>query len=303
MKRISKYKKNIEDDTSKKKNYILITDFSKTNDKYCIDADKKNDKIYRNALSNINEAIRIIESNGLTANLYVPPPPKPTNHEKYLLWKKRSVSKPVILQSYAVLYLQKKGYVLDRDYESYQAIEIANEILLKENGTLFDHIFLDKHKNNFKHLFTKLDKNILRRRSLKKHLEEDVDEFDFTDIPSIPGIPIIDTPPCLRKNRHSVDPPSYSNNYQEQFEPITSQSYPPSSYNSLYPEILPSAPPCNLYTFNNNPKLIESEEVHDVRENFLLDPSVSERKVIFRNNEVKKILEKKQNNQYIDEDL
>ena len=69
-------------------------------------------------------------------NLEVPMPPRPTNRDRFLLWQKRNVSRPVIEQSKAVLYLKDNGYILDQHYEAYQAIELSNELKKKMVGEI-----------------------------------------------------------------------------------------------------------------------------------------------------------------------
>ena len=218
------------------KKYNIITAFSYVNEKECIEADKYNDKIYRTSLMEIENAIRIIESNGLSTNITVPRPPSPSNHTKYLLWMKRSVSKPTTLQSCATLYLHSKGYILDIDYEPYQAIDLANECIRKDHDAdLFNNKFLRRHNNNFKDIFTDKDKNILRRRKIFKRsiseLKKRAPSSQPIQVPVSPTFPI-------------------SNTTNSQ----VSNSYPPINSHSMYPSLphnpgffppmkMPSAPP------------------------------------------------------------
>ena len=260
MKKMSKMRRKYD---TEKKSYRIVSDFSKVDEKYCLDADKHNDKVYRHSLININEAVRIIEKNGLTANLYVPPPPIPNNHEKYILWEKRSVSKSVVLQSHAVLCLHKRGYILDRDYEAYQAIGLANELMYKEGEVVLDDEFLADHKNNFKNLYTRADRNILRRRSM--HCGEVDSDLDSDEI--IPS-PELHTPPLLRKRwGEAMSQYGTAVHYHPFESEKVSQSYPPST--ALYPVLPPSAPP--------------PEHGYP----FILDPTVSERTILFENEELK----------------
>ena len=71
------------------------------------------------------------------------------------------MSKHVIEQSEAVLFLNSKGYNLNEHYEAYQAIELSNELKNKEG---IEALPDDKSKM-FDNVYTKNDKNILRRRS------------------------------------------------------------------------------------------------------------------------------------------
>jgi len=267
------------------KKYNIITDFSYVSEKECIEADKYNDKIYRISLIEIENAMRIIESNGLTANITVPRPPTPTNHTKYLLWQSRSVCKPVTLQSCATLYLHNKGYVLDKDYEPYQAIDMANECIRKDHDCdLFNRKFLRKHDNNFKDIYTDKDKNILRKRKIFKR---SISELKHRTSPMSPSQPI----PVPRVSPVLLSNPSY---------PKVSKSYPPVNSYSMYPSLphnpgfyspmkMPSAPPASdsshslpEYNYidtveNNNQNNIfdDNTDIHSVS-NLVIEPTVTE---------------------------
>jgi len=268
------------------KKYNIITDFSHISEKECIEADKYNDKIYRISLIEIDNAIKIIENNGLTTNITVPRPPTPTNHKKYLLWQDRSVCKPVTLQSCATLYLHNKGYILDKDYEPYQAIDMANECIRKNrDGALFNRTFLQKHDNNFKDIYTDKDKNILRKRRLFKR---SISELKNRTSPISPTQPI------------SVPIPIISPNIISNTSHTMSKSYPPNNPYSIYPSLpynpgfyppmkMPSAPPASVssihlpqYNFvdtdeDYNPNYIfdDQEDIHSVS-NLVIEPTVTE---------------------------
>lgn len=142
--------------------YVIISEFEKSSEKICAKQDKNNERMYAKLLQKASAAQKSIKNSGLCMNLEVPPPPKPSNRDRYILWKKRNIEKPVILQSEAVLFLNKKGYVLNKDYEAYQAIELYKEI--KRNlGIVENNTDISK---NFDNVFTKKDNNLLRRRSL-----------------------------------------------------------------------------------------------------------------------------------------
>jgi len=126
--------------------------------------DKLNEKIYTNLLQKANKAENNVKNSSIYMNIEVPPPPRPSNRDKYTLWKKRNVSKCVIEQSEAVLFLSRRGFRYDRDYEAYQAIDLAREFK-KKHGIKENDI--DKSKN-FDHVFTKNDKNIMRRKSIQR---------------------------------------------------------------------------------------------------------------------------------------
>ena len=142
--------------------YIVISDFLKTSEKECAKFDLKNERIYQSLLYKANKSQRIIQNSGLSMNLEVPVPPRPSNRDRYILWKKRNIYKPVIEQSNSIVFLEKQGYNLDKHYEAYQAIDLAKEIK-KEKG--IQENYHDKSLD-FSKVHTEHDTNLLRRRSV-----------------------------------------------------------------------------------------------------------------------------------------
>ena len=141
--------------------YIIVSEFENITEKECIKFDKSNQENYNNLLSKAKQAQYTIRNSGLSMNLEVPLPPRPSNRDRFNLWKRRNVSKPVIEQSNAVIFLNEHGYKLDTHYEAYQAIELAKEIRRKKG--------IDTYKDtskNFNNIYTQKDANIFRRRSM-----------------------------------------------------------------------------------------------------------------------------------------
>ena len=95
-------------------------------------------------------------------NLEVPIPRRPSNRDRFILWQKRNVSKKVIEQSEAILYLQSKGYKYNIHYEAYQAIDLAIEV----KKQLGDEYVIKDNSTNFDNVYNKNDQNILRKRSM-----------------------------------------------------------------------------------------------------------------------------------------
>ena len=148
--------------TSPENPYCIVIDFSSVTEKECGKLDTINEKKYNKLIQKANKAERTIHRTGLSMNLEVPPPPHPSNRDRFIIWKKRNVSRKVIPQSEAIVFLTKHNYILNEDYEAYQAIDLANE-LKKDKG-------LPLHENdkthNFDNVYNHHDKNILRRRSM-----------------------------------------------------------------------------------------------------------------------------------------
>ena len=144
--------------------YIIVTNFRETNEKECGKVDTINEKKYKHLLNKANKAEKTIKSTGLSMNVEVPPPPHPSNRDRYILWRKRNSVKHVIPQTKAVSFLTREGYTLDKDYEAYQAIDLANEIRKKKGLPLET----EDETIYFKNVFTNKDKNIYRKRSMVK---------------------------------------------------------------------------------------------------------------------------------------
>ena len=144
--------------------YKIINDFESSSEKECSKMDRENERIYSKLLTQAEKAHNAIKNSGLSMNLEVPIPPRPSNRDRYLLWKKRNVSKKVIEQTESVLFLEKKGYKYNEHYEAYQAIDLANEIK-KSSGDSLEWIDTSK---NFENVYNKNDQNIFRRRSMYK---------------------------------------------------------------------------------------------------------------------------------------
>ena len=104
---------------------------------------------------------KLWDNTGVTMNIDVPSPPKPNNYDRLLDFRKKNVLRPSIQQSNATIYLYNKGYVIGKDYEAYQEIEIHNKLLIIEDeeknrnkiledenisNTIKDLSLLNKHK-------------------------------------------------------------------------------------------------------------------------------------------------------------
>ena len=148
--------------TTEQKAYVVISDFENRSENECIKMDEENSRIYSDLLSKAKKARKSIENSGLQMNLEVPPPPMPNNRERYILWRKRNITEKVIPQSDAVYFLTKEGYELNKDYEAYQAINLAEQVM-KEKGIKKPNVYISK---DFNEVYTSRDKNILRRFSM-----------------------------------------------------------------------------------------------------------------------------------------
>lgn len=196
--------------------YVVLNNFENATEKQCIKMDKKNEKIYSSLLARAERASKAMGDTVLSVNIEVPCPPRPSNRDRLIIWKKRNVSKKVIPQSEAVLFLNERGYKLNDDYEAYQAIDLANE-LRKQEGIKEPS---DDKSKQFDNVFTKTDKNILRRRSYVKIM------------PSSP----------TRSLKKVPSSPNFTNRTHAKFlfdfpeeDPGTKPSAPPFSHNIIYP--------------------------------------------------------------------
>jgi hypothetical protein len=148
--------------------YTIITDFNSITEKECGKKDAENEKKYANLLNKADKAAKTIENSGLSMSLEVPPPPHPCNRDRYIIWKKRNVSKKVIPQSDAIFFLTQRKLVLNKDYEAYQAINLAEDI--KKNEGILEPA--EDKSIQFNDVYNNRDKNIYRRRSMYKKREK-----------------------------------------------------------------------------------------------------------------------------------
>ena len=142
--------------------YIIVSNFRETNERECGKIDSKNERKYHELLRKANKAEKTIKNSGLSMNVEVPPPPHPSNRDRFILWKKRNSVKHVVPQTKAVAFLTREGYTLDKDYEAYQAVDLANEVR-KRKGIPLEN---EDETIYFKNVFTQRDRNIYRRRSM-----------------------------------------------------------------------------------------------------------------------------------------
>ena len=208
--------------------YNIVNNFEETNIDECTKMDKLNEKMYTNLLHKAQKAENNIKNSSIYMNIEVPPPPRPSNRDKYILWNKRSIHKSVIEQSEAVIFLLEKGFKYDHDYEAYQAVDLALEYKKRNNIKEND---VDKSKT-FDNVFTQNDTNIMRKKSLKrvnyiydernknKNAEDDEDEDD--------NISVLD----------------FTENKENEIKNITNITH--------ITTLEPSAPPLHLYPCLNN---------------------------------------------------
>ena len=65
--------------------YKIINDFESSSEKECSKMDRENEKIYSRLLTQAEKAHYAIKNSGLSMNLEVPIPPRPSNRDRYLL--------------------------------------------------------------------------------------------------------------------------------------------------------------------------------------------------------------------------
>tara|TARA_B110000261_G_C13015081_1_gene329696 strand:- start:54 stop:737 length:684 start_codon:yes stop_codon:yes gene_type:complete len=157
----------------KKKNkiiYNILNINENTKDKDCINADTNNEKKYQSVMKKAGQTSKLWDNTGVTMNIDVPSPPKPNNYDRLLDFRKKNVLRPSIQQSNATIYLYNKGYVLGKDYEAYQAIEIHNKLInIEEEDNLKNEMLEDKKKPN-----TIKDLSLLDKIPIRKNIYPDI---------------------------------------------------------------------------------------------------------------------------------
>lgn len=142
--------------------YNVINNFEDSTLNECIRMDTHNEEIYITLLKRAEKAHTHVKNSSIYITIEVPPPPRPSNRDRYNIWIKRSIEKPVIDQSDAVVFLISRGLKYDVDFEAYQAIELAKELKQQHN---IQEPSVDKSKI-FDNIFTQNDTNIIRKKSL-----------------------------------------------------------------------------------------------------------------------------------------
>ena len=134
--------------------YDIININENTKDKDCINADNENEKKYQSVMKQAGKTSKLWDNTGVTMNIDVPTPPKPNNYDRLLDYRRKNVLRLSIQQSMATIYLYQHGYVLGKDYEAYQAIEIHNKLLKTEKDEKErEELIKETHKpNNIKDL-------------------------------------------------------------------------------------------------------------------------------------------------------
>ena len=119
--------------------YYHIIDFENATERKCRDYDKKNSEMYQKLLNIFNKQNKKLSKYSMQIENTPSSPPSPSNYEKLLLWKKRTIKINVEEQSVAILFLVSKGYkiripgVCDDGIEPYNAVKIAKLISQKES--------------------------------------------------------------------------------------------------------------------------------------------------------------------------
>ena len=225
--------------------YYIIQDFETSSEKECATMDTKNLERYNHLLKKATKAQKSIGNTGLSMNLEVPPPPTPNNRDRFNLWKRRNISQKVIPQSDAVYFLTKHGYELNKDYEAYQAIGLADQIM-KEKGIKKSNEDISK---NFNNIFNENDNNIVRRFSIygmneytkaranivNRNVEAvrtmNYDEFQAHRTQSLPNIAKQST----EENCPSVIPSALPSAPNAPIQIVSSKEHSKSTQSSLYP--------------------------------------------------------------------
>lgn len=232
--------------------YKTITEFENKTEKDCVKQDEENSAIYAELLAKAKKARKSIKNSGLQMSLEVPPPPVPNNRDRFILWKKRNISEKVIPQSDAVYFLTKEGYELNKDYEAYQAIHLAEQIR-KEKGIKVSNVDISK---DFTNVYTATDQNILRRFSIygmqefNKARENavrnsmmDEESYQFGNRTS--SMPNIYHRNCTIQDSERERSSSFTRSSLSRSDSRNTRPSPAASAPSLSPiECIPSAPSC-----------------------------------------------------------
>ena len=170
------FKKRLSSLSLKKKNnnsnyfdYYYLNQFENVDEKACIKYDKINEEIYSKNIQYYSQCNKFLNEKKANFSLgnSPKPPRKPSNHQLYLNYKRRNVSKNVINQSLAIVYLLNKNFnlILESNeyqneeemiqkmvFEPYMAVELAEKISNEFNENYKNVIHNNKildGENNF----------------------------------------------------------------------------------------------------------------------------------------------------------
>ena len=117
--------------------YFYIDDFNQVNEKDCMQYDKMNEKIYLEQLKMFNQIIKKITMSNIRIIEQPPPPNRPNNYEKLILWRKRHERLSVEDQTISILYLLSKNIKIklpnmyEDGIEPYEAIKKSNQLSIQ----------------------------------------------------------------------------------------------------------------------------------------------------------------------------
>lgn len=151
--------------------YQYIEKLDTASEEDCIKLDHINCDIYKRNMELFESIVKKMEHKNAMFKLDIPPiaPPHPNNHEKFIDYKLRNVSRNVIYQSYAVTQLLANGYIIkydksskttkENEFEPYEAIELYQKIKnvniesIFKNKTFIEHTIQEppnqQYTNNY----------------------------------------------------------------------------------------------------------------------------------------------------------
>ena len=231
------------------KEYYIVDNLENITEKDCARYDVENERLYQKLVNKATKEKKRVSRGGFNVDINVPLPPKPNNRERYILWKKRNMYMPVICQSESVLFLNKRGYRLNIDYEAFQAINLANEIKHME-GIYFETRDLTQ---NFENVYNNKDKNIFRQRSM--YGKEKADRLLMNNIRSH-----YDTDDTLNNRRYSI-PTAPLEPQKEEDNIYINEGHAGSKPENINDKnINESDPPRYNYKYNRNYNFYKSQE-------------------------------------------
>ena len=108
--------------------YKILHINNKTTEQKCIKTDNDNLKLYQKTIKNINKNSKRLKKSNINIEINVEEPPKPSNYDRLIIYRKNNINKPCYKQSIATIFLYNKGYILDKDYQACDAIEFMKRI-------------------------------------------------------------------------------------------------------------------------------------------------------------------------------
>lgn len=230
--------------------YVYIKDYINATDKKCIQMDKLNENIYQNNIKIFNDTNNRLSK--LNTNLKLTdtpkPPEQPNNFERLQIWRKKNIKKNVQEQTISILYLLSKSINIKLDdfsdgIEPYEAIDTADKIVEEEQDNKYEKVFMFLNSLKLNRTYNNTDIN--NNSNISKPINIPIKTYSYVEQTSIP---------CSNPENHTFTEKLDHYKNLSQSSPMLNNinnENDDSRDKSLYPYIVPTAPPYENNVYNS----------------------------------------------------